>query len=295
MKRLLVPTDFSERALNATQVAIELASQINAEIDFLHFTSIPIDWNYLNNDDTSLHPDIDKKIKSCDAELNELIALASKSNVHARSFIGYSENYENIIQHVAKYDNDLIIMGSHGAAGFRAFLIGSNAQRVIRISKVPVLVIKQTTKIFDIEKLVIVSDFDNSEVSKMAYVNGLKELAAVADQVDLSLSFLYINTPDLFYSAKMVSDRMKTYEELIQHNVKEKAVINANNLEIGIQDYINKNKNVIIGMVSHGYLSLGRTMSGRKAENIANRIDDPLLCIKMNQSQSKYAIKNQNY
>ena len=60
-----------------------------------------------------------------------------------------------------EHDIDLIIMGSHGSSGIREMFIGSNAEKVVRNSDVPVLVIKNNHDDFEINDFVFASDFKN--------------------------------------------------------------------------------------------------------------------------------------
>ena len=56
---------------------------------------------------------------------------------------------------------DLIVMGSHGASGLKEMFVGSNAEKVVRTSDVPVLVIKNEHRSFNVSDFVFASDFKN--------------------------------------------------------------------------------------------------------------------------------------
>jgi nucleotide-binding universal stress UspA family protein len=53
--------------------------------------------------------------------------------------------YEAIISVAAEQNCDLIVMASHGRSGMRAFLLGSETQKVLTHSQIPVLVVRQST------------------------------------------------------------------------------------------------------------------------------------------------------
>lgn len=283
MKRILVPTDFSQCADNATQVAIEIAAQTKAEIDFLHFTSIPINWVNLEENQGKLYPDITLRINERKEDLEELVKQAAKAGVTARSFIGYNESYQNIINHVNEHETDLIIMGSHGASGFKELILGSNAQKIIRLSKIPVLVIKEKTEHMTAEKLVLVSDFSCNvfDGTEDTVVQSLNKLIALGNDMNLDLHLLYINTPEAFESSKEIEKRMNYFESMIPAKVHSKSIINSETMELGLNHFIESNSNMILGMMTHGSVGIPRLFQGSLVEEIANHIDNPLISVKM--------------
>ena len=283
MKRILVPTDFSSCAENATQIAKEVAKKIHAEIHFLHFTAIPIDWVNLNSDQGKMYPDVTKRVKECQDQLNKLVRVCEKEDIKASSYIGYNESYQNIIDHITNHKIDLVIIGSHGASGLKGAIIGSNAQKVIRLSTAPVLVIKQTTRHFDAKKMVIASNFpDGFDSSEAAHMKSYLKLLSLADELKLEVDLLYVNTPAGFTSSKIIKYRMEPYQNHISKDVNTRHfVINANNLEEGIADYMEDNEGVIIGMITHGETGLNRLFKGSHVEDIANHVSSSILSVKM--------------
>lgn len=283
MKRILVPTDFSVCAHNATQVAMEIAKKLNAAIHFLHFTAIPIDWVNLNDDKGKMYPDVTKRVKERQDQLNKLVRTCEKEGVLATSYIGYNESYQNIIDHVNENKIDLVVMGSHGASGWKEAIIGSNAQKVIRLSSAPVLVIKESTHHFDAKKMVIVSNFpDAFDESEAAHMNSYLKLLALAEALSIQVDLLYVNTPAGFTATKIMNHRIEPYLDKVQSSTKsEFFIINANNLEEGIADYMDKNEDVIVGMITHGDTGLNRLFKGSHVEDVANHITSSILSVKM--------------
>ena len=155
MKKILVPTDFSSCAEYATKTAISLAKKMDAHIHLLHFTSIPMDWVNLS-DQSKMYPDVTERIKEKQEQLDQIIKDCEKEGVQASSYIGYNESYQNIIDHVDLHHIDLIVMGSHGTAGVKRMLMGSNAQQVVRLSQTPLLVVKPNIVPVELDSLVIV-------------------------------------------------------------------------------------------------------------------------------------------
>lgn len=282
MKRILVPTDFSLCAENAAKIAIEIAAKNKCEIDFLHFTSIPIDWVNIESAQDKMYLDVTKKVNECKAELAKLAKKAVAGGVLSRSFVGYNESYQCIIDHVLQNDIDLIVMGSHGASGFREFIGGSNTQKVIRFSKTPVLVIKENTKHMIADKLVIVSNFEYSiDSNENATERSIVKLFQLAEDLGLEIDLLYINTPDAFETSKVIKDRMDHLENKYHIQVKSKNIVNAETFENGLRDYLEEHTNTIVGMMTHGYRGLNRWFLGSLVEDVANHLESPMISVKM--------------
>ncbi len=64
-----------------------------------------------------------------------------------------------LLKSAEAHNADLIVMGSHGASGFQEMFIGSNTEKVVRNSDVPVLVVKREEPEFKADKFVFASDF----------------------------------------------------------------------------------------------------------------------------------------
>ena len=91
-----------------------------------------------------------------------------------------------------EYEIDLIVMGSHGASGIKEMFVGSNAEKVVRTSNIPVLVIKNEHKTFEISNFVFASDFKNE--NKGTY----KQAVQFANAVGAKIHLLLVNTANNF-------------------------------------------------------------------------------------------------
>jgi nucleotide-binding universal stress UspA family protein len=136
--RILVPTDFSEPARAAERYALELADRLGAEVTLLSCYQAPV---YALPDGSAIIPD---------AQTVTTLANAARDGLEReRTLLGRptlplevadGAPAETIVD-MARRGFDLIIMGTHGRTGFRHFLLGSVAERVLRLSTVPVLTV----------------------------------------------------------------------------------------------------------------------------------------------------------
>ena len=278
MKKILVPTDFSDCADNAANIAMELAEKMGAEIHFLHFTSIPVDWLNLS-DQEKIYPDVTERINECQKLLKEKVNSCKKTGIDASFYIGYNEGYQNIIEHIEANDIDIIVMGTHGTSGMKGVLLGSNAQKVVRLSTVPLLVVKPDTAHLTPESLPIVSDFPWEDYEP-GHMHAFHKLIELAEELGFPVHLLFINTPGTFTTSKELNYRIIPYLEAT--TLEEGPVtINAVNLEEGISVYLEEHPNTIIGMITHGETGINRVIRGSQVEAVVNHLKPPILTVKM--------------
>lgn len=173
---------------------------------------------------------------------------------------------------------DLIVMGSHGVSGFTEVFVGSNTEKVVRHSKLPVLVIKQKPGNLTFENVVYASDF--SEESVDVYKRALNTLGA-----DSKVNLLYVNVP---------GENFKSTAEMEQSvaNFLMKAEGNLNNLnkvhyvsdysiQKGIINFANVFGADLIVMPTHGRKGLAHFFEGSISEDMANRANLPVMTFKI--------------
>ena len=142
MKKLLVPTDFSEQSEYALHVAAQIAKQISAEIVVTHMMGL---HNTLIN--TTDNRSAEQALFQLKLSQKNFEAFLDKEYLQGIKVTDTVENqtvFRGINDIVEKNDIDLIVMGSHGTTGLiQDIFVGSNTEKVVRTSDVPVLVIKK--------------------------------------------------------------------------------------------------------------------------------------------------------
>ncbi len=84
----------------------------------------------------------DEQVNKTKKYLKELELKFHGENISPRIFIEEGEPYRKILEKTDEIQADIIVVGSHGRTGLKRLLMGSTCQRVIGLSKVPVLVVK---------------------------------------------------------------------------------------------------------------------------------------------------------
>lgn len=280
MKNILVPTDFSSHAQWAIDAAENMAKKNNACIHLVHTIKSIGDIVQLENfasgdfSSTVISSEqiiqlIDLKVKDAEAALNQMANNLKNKNLICQTHV-LQQSVESAIEEVCKENPiDLIIMGSHGASGISELLIGSNAQKVVRNSNCPVLIIKQplTTPI---TKMVFASGFNEPEIS-----HALTQAETLAKKLDAQLHFLFVNTPGYFEDTETSFAKMKQATAQIKNA--EIHIYNDFSVEDGILAFAKNNQFNGICIATHGYKSIRRFFNNNIVEHLVNHCNIPVI------------------
>jgi nucleotide-binding universal stress UspA family protein len=273
MRRLLVPTDFSEQAENALKVAAQLAKKNNSELYILHTLELPL--HLANSNESNSLPEPIYFIKLAEKNFKALLEKPYMEGVEVQEAYGHNEIFEDIKEAVEMNDIDLVIMGSHGVSGFKEMFIGSNTEKVVRTSKKPVLVIKNEHDEFNIKDFVFATDF-----SKEAK-GSIQEAINFAKGVDAKLHLLYVNTPSGFCTTSEVTAKMDAILDGIDDADYTLNIYNENSVEKGILNFAKDSNATLIGMSTHGRKGLSHFFNGSISEDLVNHAQMPVVTFKI--------------
>jgi len=143
-KHLLVPTDGSPLSDNAARKAVLLAKSVNAKVTGFHV--VP-QYHILTLQTEMLADTEERFAKYGQSHAEQYLSVVEKAAKEAgvpydSAFATSDHPYEEIIKAAEERGCDLIAMASHGRRGLRGLLIGSEAQKVLTHSAVPVLVFR---------------------------------------------------------------------------------------------------------------------------------------------------------
>ena len=273
MKRILVPTDFSPQAENALKVAAQMASKYDSEIYLLHSMEMPL--HLANSGDSGSLPEALYFIKLAEQRFSEILERPYLENIKIQQAIGHGEIYDDIGETVKNNDIDLVVMGSHGANGFKEMFIGSNTEKVVRTSNIPVLVIKNEHTKFSVEDFVFATDF--SEECRPPF----EEAQRFARSVGAKIHLLYINTPGDFTTTADAEAMMKNFIKGLGAENYTLNIYNDASVEKGILNFAKNTKAQLIGMSTHGRKGLSHFFNGSISEDLVNHANMPVITFKI--------------
>jgi nucleotide-binding universal stress UspA family protein len=137
-KNILVPTDFSEPAERALETALGIASAFGANLTLVHVAWTP-PTAYVGYVEGFYWP-VDDRDATRKA-LDEQLAKARMQYPRTEGMIVEGESWRAILQAAKDKDADLIVMGTHGRTGIARVFLGSVAERIVRLSPIPVLTV----------------------------------------------------------------------------------------------------------------------------------------------------------
>lgn len=140
IKKILVPTDFSEMSAQAFSYAEEIAKQYNAEIHLLNVLEKTPPILTIRSLDLKTEK-IQKTIEDDARKSLKNFAERFGDSVKVKQVLLRGNDFETITSYAKEKKIDLIVIATHGRTGLLHTLLGSVAEKVIRYSKCPVLVI----------------------------------------------------------------------------------------------------------------------------------------------------------
>jgi universal stress protein A len=139
VKAILVPTDFSPGSAEAMEYAIGLARLCSSRLIFLHVLEPAV----YSVDFAITHPGVPPEVRQrLDEMMKEWIKHTSDQGIEAQGLFAMGIPFLEIGKAVERQAIDLIVMGTHGRTGLAHLVLGSTAERVVRLAPCPVLTIK---------------------------------------------------------------------------------------------------------------------------------------------------------
>ncbi len=144
-QRILVPVDYSEHSRHSVRVAAELAVKVGATVDIVHVWDRPTyvsDGVMVRRQGEEQRSLADLIRENAESDMNAFLAkLELPAGVKLNHRMCTGEPAQRLVEEARTGGYDLIVVGTHGRAGVLHLLLGSTAERLIRLSPVPVLVI----------------------------------------------------------------------------------------------------------------------------------------------------------
>ncbi|NQX81945.1 MAG: universal stress protein [Flavobacteriaceae bacterium] len=277
MKKIIVPIDFSSHSEYALKTSVTLAKKHNLEILLLHMLELEsgiISGNTTNIKETTLF-----HIRLAEKNFKEFLNKEYLNGVKITAIIKHFKVFSEINKIAKEQNADLIVMGSHGSSGYKEVFMGSNTEKVVRSSEIPVLIIKNSQENLNFESVVFALDF--SEKSIDAYKKAMKILSILADKIHL----VHINTPlSDFKSSDEIRTKAINFLEKSEGNISKLNTINYvadYSIEQGIFNFSNVVGGNLISAITNGRTGISHYFTRSISEDIANHASIPVITFKM--------------
>src|SRR5690606_29920981 len=144
MKKILVPCDFSQQALNAFRFALDMIQQSKGEVHLLNVVELPIMHDTVLMPVLSFEEELLKGMsQKAEKQFEKMKEKHAQPGQKIKSTVKFGATSRMILDYIDEEKIDLVVMGTEGASGAKELLIGSNTEKIVRRSSVPVLAIKK--------------------------------------------------------------------------------------------------------------------------------------------------------
>lgn len=274
MKKILVPCDFSAQSTEAYKVALELASRSRAQITLLHVLVLPPTYNIEPLAfDAVAHTNFEEEARK---KLETMKDKAASKSIKVNTEVVYGELKSSIKKIIESRKIDLVIMGTSGSSGFSEMFIGSNTEKVVRFSTVPVLAVRKSFTLKSIKKILVPSTL---QLDQARFINSLTELQ---DFFGAKLHILLVNTPIHFRTDAEAKEALQEFAKYYNLKNYKTHFRNYPREEDGIIDFAYSEGMDLIAMATHARKGLAHLLNISVTENVVNHIESPIwtYCLK---------------
>jgi nucleotide-binding universal stress UspA family protein len=271
MKKILVPCDFSKQAINAYRNALDLAAQSKGTIHVLHVIELPILHDTVLMPVLNFEEELLKELQeNAIKEFKKLKDKYSADGVRVAFDVRFGAVTNTIQDYIKEKSIDLVIMGSHGASGAREFFIGSNAEKMVRNSPVPVLILKDYYK-GPVKKIVFPNTLDTENQEDL-----VMKVKALQNFFKAHVYIVWVNTPLNFTPDNITLDRLNKFAKRFMFKDFSTHVFNYTEEEQGILQFTQMIGGNLIAMGTHGRKGIAHVVNGSLAEDVVNHTQKPV-------------------
>lgn len=279
MNKILVPIDFSNCSIAALDVAVEVSRKASSEVSLLNVLVDPFSRHTesevyvpleLKENDRQKYLEILTKDAKGNLE-NLKVKFPEPSKVKCEVVTG-SSAYKSILEYAEIYKPSLIVMGTNGANNFKEIFIGTNAERIVRLTAIPVLVVGQKIEKKDITTIVFPSDFQPAARVSFPVVDKFAKLFGA------KIHLLRVNTADDDMRMSYAMGKMGLIKKEFEGDF-EMATIDAKTVEEGIVKYAEKVKADLIAMGVYRRKGPARFLTDRITEGVLRLTTIPVLTV----------------
>ncbi len=273
--KIVVPVDFGDQSQIALEQAANVARMINGDITLLYVVESGGLLSRFKSD--SMDEELKKEIHQ---KMDELIANMPNKDIKAEKLIAQGSVYEKVAEVAEMLNARFIVMGTNGGKGkIRRRFIGSNALRVVRESRVPVITIKGKQHRDGCKNIVLPLDLTKETREKVAKAIEFAKMYGA----DIRIASVLFTTDEFIVNrlTRQLSQVKSFVEKAGVRCTAEiiKGIKGEESLGQIIIDYANKVEGDLIMIMTQQEQDITELFIGSAAQDIINRSDIPVLSI----------------
>jgi|TARA_B110000971_G_scaffold221706_1_gene270062 nucleotide-binding universal stress UspA family protein len=275
MKKIIVPIDFSKPSEYAAKMAAKIAKKTGASITLIHLIELPSGVSDIGYRSGFSIPESMLYLRKTKEKVLEFKESFFPEDPTVAYFIKLNNPFDGVMKYADKIGADLILMGSKGHSKFEEIMIGSNTEKIVRSSKIPVIVVKRDSKKFSLKNLVFASNFkkENKEV--------FTKFLNFANAFNSKIHLLRVNTPLQFESTFTTEQKMNNF--IREYNLPKYSlnIYNDTSIEKGIINFSRKNKADLIALSTHGRSGISHLFSKSISKSLSKKALKPIFTVKI--------------
>ena len=139
---IVVATDFSDAAAAGEAQALRIASRFDAELVYLHVAVESSLYGEGTKGMADVRAVYEAARRWATGQLDSRVATARAAGVRARAVLRVGTPHDTIVRVAAEEHAEMLVLGTHGRTGLDRFLLGSVAERIVRLAECPVLTVR---------------------------------------------------------------------------------------------------------------------------------------------------------
>jgi nucleotide-binding universal stress UspA family protein len=277
MKNILVPTDFSKQAQNATEVAASIAKKAGANLTLLHIIEEVSESSFNVEGEASFKGDVMDKvfmvklIEKSKKQMAKSIADLKSAGVKAKQELRVGNAFHGMHEIIKSHKVDLVVMGTAGHTKLDEMIIGTNTERVVRHSRCAVLTVQKKPATMDFKNIVYATSMSKDEEIFSRIVKRAQ------DMYNATVHLVRINTPGNFQRDAVVRKYMQDFAKKLMLKNYTINVFNDVTEEEGIIYFAESIDADMIAMATHGRTGFAHVLAGSIAEDVVGHSKRPVL------------------
>ncbi|MEP7264942.1 MAG: universal stress protein [Bacteroidota bacterium] len=271
VRSILVPVDFSADSLHALNYAASLAFAISSRLHVCHIApvSILISSKQGNNSDDVSGIANDMMVKQ-----QEIVDAVLKKYPGLKIDFSVSTGIvkDKILATALGNHSDLIIMGTHGASGWKEYVLGTNAEAIVQNAEIPVLVVPYSVKTIEFKKIAIATTFNAYDFQTLFQVTELFK------PFHPEIEVLHVEEKNENATLiKLRDDFAKQVKSSITYDKVKFKIVESDDVYLAVHDFIKAN-NINILVISSNRKNVFEQFTGRSfSKKMVFHTEVPLL------------------
>ncbi len=271
-KNIIVGVDFSQCSLNALEHALTIAQKAHADLTMVWANHLDYSKEIFSVEPENIEAEVENRFNQLIEKYEKEIGTGHKIDF----FIGKGKVYK-VICHAAKEKNSfLVVTGTHGSSGFEEFWIGSNANRIVSSSKLPIITIRAG---IDVNRNLnaIVLPLDSTKVT----LQKLPITSLIAKYFDSEIHILGLLTSSVDEIRFRINNHVNQAETYLKENhIRYRSVLlESDNITDTVLDYAQKVDANLISIMTEQETTTMNLWLGPYAAQMVNHSPIPVLSV----------------